>query len=107
MLTIVTIQRLGTDATREEADRLAAFTVAGEPPDEIAARVVEGEPVVLAGLVRGGEYATVDEWEALVSPSDALCLAADGRIVDSFNAAAAAHKRGALPITWYYYPEEG
>ena len=101
MLTIVTIQRLGPNATREEADRLAAFTVSGEPPGEITASIVAGEPVILGGLVKGGEYATVDEW--LDSGSETLCIAADGRIVSTEDNedALAAEARGALPIAWY------
>lgn len=93
MLTIVTIQRLGPDATREEADRLAAFTVAGEPPDEITARVVAGE--------KGGEVSADKEWW-VVKP-DALCIAADGRVCRNFSQFKKARARGALPITWYRY----
>lgn len=106
----------GRKRAREEADRLAALTVTGEPPDEITASVVEGEPVILAGLVKGGEAHRLGDL-----PMDGfdLLVAADGRMllphavtlrngwnrlayVFAFKAAAA---RGALPITWYLYPE--
>ena len=46
----------------------------------------------------------MDEW--LDSGSETLCIAADGRIVSTEDNedALAAEARGALPITWYYYP---
>ena len=93
----------GRKRAREEADRLAALTVTGEPPDEITASVVEGEPVILAGLVKGGEYATNDGW-AMVPPG-AVCVDASGRFVSrSLVAFRNAKERGALPITWHVYP---
>ena len=71
--------------------------------NEHAVSVHDTPPVILAGLVKGGEYATVDEW--LDSGSETLCIAADGRIVSTEDNedALAAEARGALPITWYYY----
>jgi len=44
--------------------------------NEHAVSVHDTPPVILAGLVRGGEYATVDEWE---EGSEDLCVDAGGR----------------------------
>ena len=64
-------------------------------------------PVVLAGLVRGGEYQSAEDFynRSLRGPW-CLFVAADGRAVgDSVRGFEAAEARGALPITWYRYPE--
>ena len=60
-------------------------------------------PVVLSGLVKGGEIRTVEEW--LRMPRAVVSVGANGCAVLprwSFNEAVA---RGALPITWYRYEE--
>ena len=89
------------------ADLAAAKAVWGnlDPNDcaegEAKITIHDTPPVVLGGLVRGGEYASVGEWFASESPSEVLYLSADGRIVRAYNDAAAAESRGALPFTYY------
>ena len=63
-------------------------------------------PVILAGLVKGGEYASAADWaKGLGASGEMLWIAADGRVVCGHYGAALAEARGALPITWYRYPE--
>lgn len=65
--------------------------------------VSDTPPVVLSGLVKGGEIRTVEDWYA--ANPDALYVAADGLVVHHFWHYEAAVARGALPISVYPYPE--
>lgn len=65
--------------------------------------VSDTPPVVLSGLVKGGEYASAEEWCDDTGLLDVLAVSADGRIVSDYNQACEAEARGALPITWYRY----
>lgn len=98
---IVGVYRHPSREAAERADRMCAPSHEAESADT---EIHDAPPVILGGLVKGGEYATVDEW--LDSGSETLCIAADGRIVSTEDNedALAAEARGALPITWYYYP---
>ncbi len=60
-------------------------------------------PVVLAGWTEGGAVFTDRAWQALKPQT--LCIAADGRVCRNFSQFKKAKARGALPITWYTYPE--
>lgn len=63
--------------------------------------VSDTPPVVLSGLVKGGEIRTATEWHA--AEADALCVASDGRVCQHFWHYEDAVRRGALPLTWYRY----
>ena len=100
MLTIVTIRRLPEGAPRDQADRLAAFSAAGEP--DVTAHVMEGEPLVLSGLVRGGEIRTEEDWWFVWPVAETHVLVdASGRFVPCRLSAA----RASLPLTWYTFPK--
>ena len=73
--------------------------------NEHAVSVHDTPPVILAGLVKGGEYASVAEWAKNVTGDAVLCLSADSRVVCWAGDVRAAEARGALPFTWYRYPE--
>jgi hypothetical protein len=62
-------------------------------------------PVVLAGLVRGGEIRTEEEWENSLgnADDDTLHVDSNGRVLRSDEDFDRAVARGALPITWYTY----
>jgi hypothetical protein len=57
-------------------------------------------PVVLSGLVKGGEYATAAEFRD-GNPREALCVSARGRIMSTASDADDA----TFPLTWYRYEE--
>lgn len=64
-------------------------------------------PVVLSGLVKGGEIATVAEYE--MSPTlprhFVLLVDASGRVVADRAGVGRALRTGAFPLTWYRYEE--
>lgn len=97
---IVGVYRHPSREAAERADRRYAPWSDAESADT---KIHDTPPVVLAGLVKGGEYATNDGW-AMVPPG-AVCVDASGRFVSrSLVAFRNAKERGALPITWHVYP---
>lgn len=100
---LVGVYRHPSREAAERADRMCAPSHEAESADT---EIHDTPPVVLAGLVRGGEYASAEDWEENTAAREVLCLAANGRIVIDRDSALAAEDRGALPITWYTYPEE-
>jgi hypothetical protein len=58
-------------------------------------------PVVLSGLVKGGEYATVDDWEDC-DDDEALCVDAVGRVCRDHDIRLG---EASFPLTWYRYEE--
>jgi hypothetical protein len=64
-------------------------------------------PVVLSGLVKGGEIATAAEYE--MSPTlprhFVLLVDASGRVVADRAGVGRALRMGAFPLTWYRYEE--
>lgn len=101
---LVEVYRHPSHESAELAERMCAPSYGAETKDT---EIHDTPPIILSGLVKGGEYASVEEWEDRSSPFDVLCISAAGRVVDDFDAAATAAETGALPITWYRYPEEG
>lgn len=99
MLTIVIVRRLPESATRATADRLAAFLAAGEP--DATARVVKGSPVILEGLVRGGELASEGDFLQHEDPSAVLYLDTAGRVATEHTDM----RTIAYPLTWYRHGE--
>ena len=101
---LVAVYRCPSRANAEQVN--ANFDPGDFSVTECDTEIHDTPPVVLSGLVRGGEYASAEDWAAGVDIAHALCLAADGRIVAVWRDARASAARGALPITWYTYPEE-
>ena len=95
------------------ADLAAAKAVWGnlDPNDcaegEAKITIHDTPPVVLGGLVRGGEIRTEEEWENSLGneDDDTLHVDSNGRVLRSDEDFDRAVARGALPITWYTYPE--
>jgi hypothetical protein len=69
--------------------------------------VSDTPPVVLSGLVKGGEIATAAEYE--MSPTlprhFVLLVDASGRVVADRAGVGRALRMGAFPLTWYRYEE--
>lgn len=86
------------------ADRAAARAVWGNlDPDACAdgkasISVHDTPPVILTGLVKGGEIRTMAEWKD--TPGGSLYVDAANR---PYLSGARAVAYGALPITWYHY----
>ena len=98
---IVGVYRHPSREAAERADRMCAPSHEAESADT---EIHDTPPVVLAGLVRGGEYASAADWA--IAPAGCVCIDANGRVVSrSLVAFRAAEARAALPITWYTYPE--
>ena len=91
-------------ATRESAERAETMCAPEHGCDSADIDIHDTPPVVLGGLVRGGEYATLRQWNGEANTGEVLCIGSNGRIIDDF--APAACVESALPITWYTYPEE-
>ena len=100
---LVEVYRHPSHESAEHAERMCAPSYGAETKDT---EIHDTPPVVLAGLVRGGEFSGLTEW-FVNATRDMLCLAADGRVVNGWDHAKYAEARGALPFTWYTYPEEG
>lgn len=81
-----------------------ADTIQSVLADSCVHAIHDTPPVVLSGLVKGGEIRTVDDWHPNMLDTMCVCVAADGRYVpDRLSAIMAAEARGALPISWYHY----
>ena len=89
--------------TRESAEHAVAMCSPAHGCESADVEVVDALPVVLSGLVKGGEYATIDEWENQASDEEIICIAANGRVLHGY--ATASEAKAALPITWYHYTE--
>jgi hypothetical protein len=93
--------------TRESAEQAVKMYSPAHGCESADVEVVDAPPVVLSGLMKGGEIQTVDDWHPNMLDTLCVCVAADGRYVpDRLSAIEAAEARGALPITWYYYTKE-
>lgn len=81
-------------ASREDAER------DGYPGENARSYVCEPvsdtPPVVLPGLVKGGEFSTMREWRDIRTAS--IYVDANGK---AFSGGHIAVQCGALPITWY------
>ncbi len=94
--------RAAAESVRDLIDRDAADNaIDGAPSRIVATSVHDTPPVVLAGLVRGGEIRTAGE-AAMLAP-ECLFVDASGRYL--FHAFEVDTRP--KPITWYRYPEEG
>lgn len=94
---LVEVYRHPSHESAEHAERMCAPSYGAETKDT---EIHDTPPVVLAGLVRGGEIRTMAEWKN--TPGGSLYVDADGR---PYVSGARAVTVGALPITWYTYPE--
>jgi hypothetical protein len=90
-------------ADRHDAETEDGLGRPGVLAESTATAIHDAPPVILAGLVKGGEIRTIRQWCDEAKTGEALCIGANGRIVDSF--APAAYVKSVLPITWYRYPE--
>lgn len=88
-------------ATRESAERAETMCAPEHGCDSADIDIHDTPPVVLSGLVRGGEIRTAGE-AAMLAP-ECLLVDADGRYLFHAFEVDARPK----PITWYHYPEEG
>ena len=95
---IVGVYRHQSREAAERADRMCAPSHEAESADT---EIHDTTPVVLSGLVRGGEIRTADE-AARLAP-ECLLVDANGRYLFHAFEVDARPK----PITWYHYPEEG
>ena len=95
---IVGVYRHPSREAAERADRMCAPSHEAESADT---EIHDAPPVILGGLVKGGEIRTESEWHA--AEADALYVAADGRICPHFWHFKAAVRRGALPVSVYRY----
>ena len=98
---LVGVYRHTSREAAERADRMCALKDEAESADT---EIHDTPPVVLAGLVRGGEYASNEGWA--MAPAKCVCIDTTGRVVSrSLVAFRSAKERGALPITWHVYPD--
>jgi len=97
---LVGIYRHPSREAAERADTMCAPDFECEHGDT---EIHDTPPVVLSGLVKGGEYASAEDWCDNIGPLEVLATAADGRVVSDYDDARSAEARGALPITWYRY----
>ena len=102
---LVGVYRHSSREAAEQADRMCAPSHEAESADT---EIHDTPPVVLSGLVRGGEYATAAQYESAPSLPRrfVLLLDATGRIVSDRAGVGRALRTGAFPLTWYRYPEE-
>ena len=87
-------------ASRAHAEKAMREAIAAGLPGDLFT-IHDVPPVILGGLVKGGEIRTESEWHA--AEADALYVAADGRICPHFWHFKAAVRRGALPVSVYRY----
>lgn len=95
---LVGIYRHPSREAAERADTMCAPDFECEHGDT---EIHDTPPVVLSGLVKGGEYATVDEWEDCAD-DEVLCVDAVGRVCSGYDIRLG---KANFPLTWYRYEE--